>query len=257
MATAWPASLPCPSVNGYSVAPASAVNRFALDIGAARVWRRTRRPPVEVAVQWQFSAQQQAAFDAFQANVLQEGAQWFTVELALPGGMAPADARFKGGVRMAPLGNDRWQTTATLELLDRPVMSAAELTAALGDGGAAAWPEGKLPCPQLAGWEVATNPATIRTEDSLPGLPQQRRRSRSSIATAPASWELDATQSALFDAFLRWRGCDGAQWISFPLVQAQGTQPAGVRFTGDTEWTPRERGRWAVNAPIEIRERPV
>lgn len=257
MAIAWPAALPCPTIAGYAFRPEAAVARQALDIGAARVYRRTRRPPIEVAVQWQLSAAQQAAFDVFQTNILQEGALWFTVTLALPGGMAPAEARFRGGVRMAALGNERWQTTATLELLDRPVMSAAELTAALGDGGAAAWPEGKLPCPQLAGWEVATNPATIRTDDSTPGLPQQRRRSRNSIATAPASWELDSAEAALFDAFLRHRGCDGARWISFPLVQAQGTEDADVRFTGDTEWTPRERGRWAVSAPIEIRERPV
>lgn len=256
MAIAWPAALPCPSIDGYSFRPAAAVERRPADIGSARVYRRTRKPMIEVAVQWQFSADEQALFDRFQVTTLQEGQQWFTLKLALPSGLLPADARFKGGVQMAALGRFRWQTIATLDLLDRPVMTAAELTEALGDGGAMAWPEGKLPCPLLAGWQVTTNPATVRTED-LPGLVQQRLRSRNSIADAPAAWELSESEAALFDAFFRWRGCDGAQWFSFPLIQAQGTQATDVRFTGEADWLPRPRGRWAVSAPIEIRDRPV
>lgn len=257
MAIAWPALLPLPTVEGYSFTPAAAVDRQALDLGAARVYRRTRKPLIEVAVQWQLSAAEQATFDDFQVNVLQEGAQWFTITLALPAGLAPADARFKGGVQMAPQGRLRWQAGATLELLDRAVMSAAELTAALGDGGAMAWPEGKLPCPLLAGWQVTTMPATLRTADDQPGLAQQRNRSRNAVAEASASWELGADQARLLDAFLRHRGRDGAQWISFPLVQAQGTQAADVRFKGETTWLPRWRGGWNVGAPLEIRERPV
>lgn len=256
MAIAWPDQLPLPSLEGYSVKPAAAVDRRPLDMGAARVYRLTRKPLIEVAVQWQFSAAEQAAFDVFQTDVLAEGEGFFTIDLSLPAGLVPASARFKGGVVMIPQGRFRWQTGATLELLDRPMMSAAELTAALGDGGAAAWPEGKLPCPLLAGWTLTTNPATIRT-DNIPGLAQQRRRTRNSIADAPAAWELSAEEAALFDAFQHHRGNDGARWISFPLVQAQGTTPADVRFTGETSWQPRGRGRWGVNAPIEIRDRPV
>lgn len=255
MATAWP-DLPLPSLEGYSFKPAAAVDRRALDIGAARVYRRTRKPMIEVPVVWQFSADEQARFDRFQVGTLQSGQAWFTMPLALPAGLVPADCRFKGGVQMAALGRERWRTTATLELLDRPVMSAAELTAALGDGGAAAWPEGKLPCPHLDGWQVQTQPATIRTDD-LPGLAQQRLRSRNSVDAAPAAWELSAEEAALFDAFLRWRACDGARWISFPLIQAQGKRATDVRFTGEVSWLLRERSRWGVSAPIEIRERPL
>lgn len=255
MAIPWPA-LPIPTIEGYAFRPAGAVARQPLDIGPARVYRRTRKPLIEVPVQWQFSDAEQAAFDDFQVNTLGEGAEWFTITLALPSGLLPADARFKGGVQMVNLGRFRWQTIATLELLDRPVMSAADLTAALGDGGALAWPEGKLPCPLLAGWQVSTQPATIRTAD-LPGLAQQRRRSRNSIAEAPAAWELSADEAALFDGFMRWRACDGAAWIRFPLIQAQGTSDVDVRFTGEADWLPRPRGRWAVSAPFEIRDRPV
>jgi hypothetical protein len=209
-------------------------------------------------VQWQLDADQQATFDEFQVNTLGEGARWFTITLLFPSGLAPTEARFKGGVRMAPtyLRGRKWQTGATLELLDRPVMSEAALTAALGDGGAAAWPEHKLPCPLLGGWQVETKPATIRTSDQ-PGLAQQRNRSRNAISEASAAWELEGEQPALFDAFLRHRACDGARWISFPLVQAQGTSATDVRFMGEVEWTPHGLGKWAVSAPLEIRERPV
>lgn len=259
MAIAWPALLPLPTLEGYSLKPAAAVDRRPLDIGAARVYRRTRRPLIEVSAQWQLDAQQQALFDDFQVNDLGEGAQWFTITLALPAGCAAVDARFKGGVQMIPtdLGGKRWQTVATLELVDRPVMTAAQLTAALGDAGAAAWPEHKLPCPLIEVWQLTTQPATIRTAEEMPGLAQQRNRSRNAVAQASASFELQADQPALFDAFLRHRGCDGAHWISFPLVQAQGKSATDVRFTGETDWLPHGRGLWNVSAPLEIRERPV
>ncbi len=76
--------------------------------------------------------------------------------------------------------------------------------------------------------------------------------------TIPVSGISDAAQAAIFDAFFRWRAKDGAQWFSFPIVQAAGEAMALVRFLGEADWTPRGgAGRWAVTAAIEIRERSV
>jgi hypothetical protein len=134
-------------------------------------------------------------------------------------------------------------------------MSEAALTALLDDDGdPPAWPSTLLPAPTLDSWELTPQPATIRTDD-LPGLPQQRQRSRNGTTEVPAAWELSATQAAIFDGFFRWRGRDGAQWFSFPLVQAIGTDDTMVRFLGEADWTPRGGGRWGVTAGLEIRER--
>lgn len=259
MAPGWPSMLPIPTLQGYSFGPASAVDRRPMETGAPRVYRRTKKPPIEVAVAWQLDEDQQELLDGFQTSTLQQGAQWFGIELAFPSGFSLAVARFKGEVAMKAIGGPRWQTTATLELLTRPTMSDADLTALLDDeGDPPAWPEDLLPYPVLDTWALTPKPATIRTDDGLPGLPQARQRSRNSTTEVPAEWELSATEAAILDGFFRHRGKDGAQWFSFPIVQAIGAVDTMVRFLGEADWTPRSGGgRWAVSASLEIRERSV
>lgn len=273
----WPSSLPLPTTQGYSFSPASSVKRQSTEIGAPRVYRRTKKPPIEVGVAWQLDADQQALLDGFQRSILKEGQHQFGIELRMPSGLALAVARFKEGLAMGARGGPRWQTTATLELLSRPMMSDAALTAAIGtdttpysdgtifsDGtlfvqpfDGLVWPIHLLPYPTLDGWTLTPKPAVARSGD-LPGLPRTRQRSRNSTTEVPASWELNATQAAIFDAFFHHRGRDGTAWFYFPLVQAAGERLTSVRFTGEADWTYRGGdGRWAVTAPMEIRERHV
>lgn len=258
----WPAALPLPTLQAYSLKPASAAVRLPMEIGAARAYRRTVRPLAEVQVTFQLDDWQQMLFDGFYRAVTLEGGQWFALTLAFPaasdpGGLALATARFKDQVAFKALGGPRWQATATLELLQRPVMSEADLTALLDDEGEdPAWPEALLPKPVQDSWTLQPKPALARSED-VPGLPRQRQRSRNSTTEAEPRWELDATEAAVFDAFFRWRGRDGAQWFAFPLYQGMGVVETKVRFLGEAEWTPRAGGRWSVTAAIEIRERQV
>lgn len=255
---AWPsARLPLPTLAGYDLKPNAAVLRSAVEIGTARVYRRTRQPMVDVAVAWHLDGWQQMLLDGFYRSVALEGGQWFVVTLAFPSGLAAVAARFKDKLAMRALGGQRWHATATLELLGRPVISDADLTALLGDEGEEpAWPTALLPKPLQDSWELQPKPVLARSED-LPGLPRQRQRSRNAPTEVDARWELSAVQAEIFDGFFRWRGRDGARWFSFPLYQGIGTIETEVRFLGEADWTPRAGGRWAVTAPIEIRERTI
>lgn len=255
---AWPsARLPLPTLAGYDLKPNATVMRSAVEIGTARVYRRTRQPMVDVAVAWHLDGWQQMLLDGFYRSVALEGGQWFVVTLGFPSGMAAVSARFKDKLAMRALGGQRWHATATLELLGRPVISDADLTALLGDEGEEpAWPTALLPKPLQDSWELQPKPVVARSED-LPGLPRQRQRSRNAPTEVDARWELSAVQAEIFDGFFRWRGRDGARWFSFPLYQGIGTIQTEVRFLGEADWAPRAGGRWAVTAPIEIRERTI
>lgn len=277
IAPGWPSSLPLPTTQGYNFSPASSVKRQQTEIGSPRVYRRTKKPPIEVSVSWQLDADQQALLDGFQRSILKEGQYQFGIQLRMPAGLALAVARFREGLAIGARGGPRWQTTATLELLSRPMMSDAALTAAIGtdttpysdgtlfsDGtefvqpfDGLVWPIHLLPYPTLNGWTLTPKPAVARSDD-LPGIRRTRQRSRNSTTEVPASWELNATQAAIFDAFFHYRAMDGAAWFYFPLVQAAGERLTSVRFTGDADWTYRGGdGRWAVTAQMEVRERHV
>ena len=249
----WPDRLPLPTLNGYSFAPAASVKRLAVDIGAARVYRRTRQPVVEVGVVWVMNAVQMRLFDGLQRTILHEGAEWFSAELAFPAGLKTAVARIKEKLAIRSLGGDIWQASGALELLQRPMLTDAELTALIGSG--TDWPT-ILPAPTLGSWELTPKPALARSDD-LPGYRDARHRSFGSVAEVPTAWELNALQASIFDGFFHHRARDGAAWFDFLVVQAIGTTTTKVRFMGEADWTPRGNGRWSVTAPMEIRERRV
>ncbi len=259
IAPVWPSALPFPILQGYSVNPATAVRRMAVEFGAPRVYRRTKRPLVDVAVAWQVDGWQQMLLDGFYSSMVDEGGRFFGVELPFPGaaGMTLVSARFKDKLSIQNLFPNRWKVSGTLEVLYRPVMTDAALTVILDDEGEEpTWPVGLLPQPTVNSWTIQPKPALVRSDD-LPGLPRQRQRSRNSTAEAQANWELTETQAAILEAFIVHRGKDGAQWFAFPLYQGIGEIETKLRFLGESEWSPRPGGRWAVAAAIEIRERPV
>lgn len=253
IAPGWPSRLPLPTLNGYSFASAAAVKRLATQIGAARAYRRTNQPMNEVGVAWIMNSTAMRLFDGLQRTILREGAEWFGITLAFPVGLRTAGARFKDKLAIRALGGNIWQASATLDLIERPMLTDTELTALIGSG--TDWPA-LLPYPTLGSWELTPKPATARSED-LPGYPAARHRSFASVAEIPTTWELDTLQASVFDAFFHHRARDGAAWFDFPVVQAIATTTTAVRFTGEANWTPRGNGRWSVSAPIEIRERRV
>ncbi len=250
----WPATLPLPTAAGYSLKPAVAVERADMDKGAARSYRRKRRPMAELAVVWQLDSWQQMILEAFHTWTADLGAAWFDCRLHFPAGLTRVTARFKGAPEYRPVAT-RWTVTATLEVLQRPVITAATLLAALDDDGALAWPEDDLPRPVAESWILKPKPDVARTDD-MPGRMQQRRRSYAGLTDVAARWQLTAAQAALFDGFFVHRGRDGAQWFAFPVWEGLGLTAAEARFTGEAEWIPHATG-WSVSAPIELRERPV
>ena len=115
MAT-WPATLPNPQT-GMKVDPAPQTIATDMEVGAARVRRRTSHRVDVFAVTWQFTDAQMDTFRTWFDGDGAGGAAWFT--LTIPdgyGGLNAVSARFKGTFGSSVDDAFVWTVTASLEV---------------------------------------------------------------------------------------------------------------------------------------------
>ena len=118
MAT-WPSTLPHPLRSGYTLEPQDATVRTDMDVGPARVRRRTRSAPDTITLSWLFDAAQMAAFRAFWDDEWNAGAAWVVIPLRDGTSTAlvsrecrPRQASFKAAV----VSSSHWQVDMTIEV---------------------------------------------------------------------------------------------------------------------------------------------
>ncbi len=119
MAT-WPASLPLPTVARYSLEPLDQTIRTDMEVGAARVRRRTVAPLDMIDVRWVFTLSQMAEFRTWHkdgSTGAAGGAAWFTIGLQTgDGGVASREARFVNAFRASLVSATVWEVTTKLEV---------------------------------------------------------------------------------------------------------------------------------------------
>lgn len=118
MAT-WPSTLPAPLAAGYQLNPGDQTLRTEMEVGSARVRRRTTARNDRVNVSWLLTETQLDALrDWFDdaTTGLAGGSAWFTVTLAVGTGtrQAAVEARFVGPFTAAA-DSQYWRVQATLE----------------------------------------------------------------------------------------------------------------------------------------------
>lgn len=116
---AWPSTLPPPLASGYGINPVDPTIRTDMEVGAARVRRRTAARNDKVSVSWVMTDAQFAIFRVWYDDAAEAagGAAWFSASLAVgTGGIVPLEARFSGAWKSAHLGALRWSVTAELEV---------------------------------------------------------------------------------------------------------------------------------------------
>lgn len=120
----WPATLPAPRATDYRLAPAAQTARTEMEVGAARVRRRSAARVDSVALEWLMDDAQFAQFRAWHESPTgaAAGAAWFT-GLAVAGvaaGVRSTDSvRFAGewaAERVSNAAGPRWRVSATLEV---------------------------------------------------------------------------------------------------------------------------------------------
>lgn len=115
----WPSTLPRPDAPGYGIKPLDSTIRTDMDVGSARVRRRTMANNDMVTLSWYFTDVQLQTFRTWHASSTGAagGAAWFTIDLALGTlGMVSSTARFKGPFQVAHLSGLTWTVSAELEV---------------------------------------------------------------------------------------------------------------------------------------------
>ena len=130
----WPATLPLPTVQGYSVQPGEAIIRTEMEAGLARQRRRFTQVPTRVAVRWLMRRDQYAVFEAWYRWKAQEGANWFTITLLGGLGLLEQEARFtKQFTARLLAGGMLWEVVSELEIRERPVLEEGALNLVLSE----------------------------------------------------------------------------------------------------------------------------
>jgi hypothetical protein len=118
--SAWPSTLPSPLANGYSIKPVDQSIRTNMEVGAARVRRRTFSRNDKVPVSWLLTDDQMAIFRAWFENGstgASGGASWFSTSLSMgTGGMSAVTARFVGPFTANRLDRSNWAVSGELEI---------------------------------------------------------------------------------------------------------------------------------------------
>jgi hypothetical protein len=117
MAT-WPATLPAPTIEGYSLTPIDPVIRTDMESGSARARRRSAARNDRVAVAWIFTDAQMATFRAWFDGDGAGGSAWFSLSLAIgSSGLTAQSCRFTAIWKADLLPGLNWRVTASLEIL--------------------------------------------------------------------------------------------------------------------------------------------
>lgn len=115
MAT-WPLPTVKPS-STFSYAPVDQTIRTEMDVGTARVRRRTSARNDLFTTMWIMSNSQVATFRSWFDSDIDGGASWFTISLPIGNTVATSvSARFKGPYTLDHVGGTFWKINGVLEI---------------------------------------------------------------------------------------------------------------------------------------------
>ena len=123
---AWPATLPAPLLDGYSLKTDSRLRRTEMESGPAKQRRVATSGPTAVSLSWVFNRQQYAVFAAWFHHIVADGQEWFDMTLRTAQGENTVRVRFKETPTeryTAP----HWRVEASCEIESIPLMTPAEL----------------------------------------------------------------------------------------------------------------------------------
>lgn len=111
----WPATLPRPRLAGYQIAPGDQTVRTDMEVGAARVRRRSTARDDRITLEWLFTDAQLAEFRAWFDTEAAGGAAWFTGLAVFLGDASATETRFAQSWTAEAVGGGRWRVAAQIE----------------------------------------------------------------------------------------------------------------------------------------------
>lgn len=120
----YPSTLPNVKMQGYGYKPGNPNIRTEMESGYSRVRRRFLNAPTEMKVSWSFSLAELGIFEKFYEKELFAGSAWFHIKLVNGTGESTYLARFTEPYDVKTEAKEfRWSVSATLETLDRPLLT--------------------------------------------------------------------------------------------------------------------------------------
>lgn len=121
----FPEVLPNPIVSSYGINPEDPVIRTEFEKGPKRARNRFTSAPTIIPVLWRFTRLQFEIFEAWHRHKINNGADWFTVNLLTASGFNEYEARFNKMWSSKPVGKSciMWDVSAELEIPDRVFMN--------------------------------------------------------------------------------------------------------------------------------------
>jgi hypothetical protein len=116
MAT-WPETLPSPTLAGYQGESGMNVQRTDFDSGSARQRKRYGDCPDEQSLNFKFTAAEMAIFRAFWKDDINNGTDYFLMDVDIGNGIASHEVRFIGGrFQHQRLPGANWQVSAKFDV---------------------------------------------------------------------------------------------------------------------------------------------
>lgn len=113
----FPSNLPSPLVDGYAVSPVDQTARTDMEVGSARVRRRTFSTNDKVSLSWVFTDVEYQQFRVWHQSVIAGGASWFDIYLHTGQASPNVEARFVGPYKVAMVSARLiWKVSADLEI---------------------------------------------------------------------------------------------------------------------------------------------
>lgn len=118
----WPATLPHPLIDGYSLQILDNCERVQMEAGHARVRKMLAGDKDFLTVNWLMTNEQFTAFRAWYRDEVSEGAAWFDTQMDYDGqGLKAVEARFASKWTVRHERPFRWRVAARLEIKYTPL----------------------------------------------------------------------------------------------------------------------------------------
>lgn len=211
-----------------------------------------------LSVQWHFTLFEYDLFQAFFRYKIGKGADYFTIDLPFGADMVSVEARFLGGRYNTVYTENSWRVSATLDILDVPVMSAEDLEALLSDpppmGTLQLWP---IEClPDILLQYTQDTQGNINASESE-GFVVQVGRFDPEIKQQAVRWIFTGEQFEIFQSFFEHRLNLGADYFRVDLPFEEGLQEVQARFVNGAYKASYQEPHWVVTATLEVEDVPT
>lgn len=124
----WPDNLPLPLLNGYGYTPGNNLEESKMEGGYSRLRKTSKSVPSTMQVKFLFTAGEAALFEGWYYHEINDGQDWFLMDVKVAAGLIEHEVRFKPPPKkITALSANLWRKDAILIIKKREIITP-ELT---------------------------------------------------------------------------------------------------------------------------------